>query len=127
LQQLGTDWGRRMHPDVWVRRCLRDARSRLEPEEGDPRGAFPGVVIPDCRFPNEVAAVRKAGGRVVRIVRPGAGLDGDAAAHASEAHVDALDVDLDLPNNGELWMLQARAARLPEVLFGRERFDTVRP
>jgi hypothetical protein len=33
-----------------------------------------GVVIPDVRFPNEVEAIEKAGGRVVRIVRPGAGL-----------------------------------------------------
>jgi len=31
------------------------------------------MVIPDVRFPNEVAAVQKAGGKLIKIVRPGYG------------------------------------------------------
>lgn len=117
LQQLGTDWGRRMHPDVWVRRCLRDARLRLEPEEGDPRGAFPGVVIPDVRFENEAVAIRAAGGKIVRIVRPGAGLTGDAAAHSSEAGVPDELVDARILNTGTLERLQNAACELPDWLW----------
>lgn len=31
------------------------------------------LVIPDVRFPNEVEAIRKAGGKLIKIVRPGYG------------------------------------------------------
>jgi hypothetical protein len=46
-----------------------------------------GVVIPDCRFPNELAAIRAVGGRIWH--RPGKGnLSPSAAAHASENSLD---------------------------------------
>ncbi|HLG27277.1 MAG TPA: hypothetical protein VI423_05785, partial [Paenisporosarcina sp.] len=44
-----------------------------------------GVVIPDCRFVNEVNAIKKVGGKVVRIYREiGTTLSGAAAQHLSE-------------------------------------------
>lgn len=122
LQALGTEWGRRMHPDVWVRHALRYARLDLSTEEGRLGPTFRGVVIPDVRFSNEAAAIRAAGGKVVRITRPGAGLQGAAGAHASEAGIPDELVDLELPNTGPLWLLQARAVKLPAVLFGSEAF-----
>jgi hypothetical protein len=118
LQTLGTEWGRALHPDVWVRAALRTVDDMLRARHQDGCGYYPGAVVPDVRFANEVAAIRAAGGKVVRIVRHGAGLDGDAGAHVSEAGIKALDVDLELPNNGPLWLLQARACKLPELLFG---------
>lgn len=110
LQALGTDWGRRMHPDVWVRACLRQA------------ARHPAACVPDVRFANEADAIRKAGGKVVRITRPGAGLPGDAGAHASEQQ--DFEADLELPNTGALRLLQARACQLPGVLFGGNPFGT---
>ena len=52
-----------------------------------------GVVIPDCRFPNELAAIRAVGGRIWH--RPGKGnLSPSAAAHASETSLGE-DVECD--------------------------------
>jgi hypothetical protein len=47
LEVLGTDWGRRLNPDVWVERFIDGPKWR---------------VVDDIRFPNEVAAVQAAGG-----------------------------------------------------------------
>lgn len=121
LQQIGTECFRSLHPDVWVRIALKHAG-----EHANCGCGARGVVIPDVRFANEAVAIRAAGGKVVRIVRAGAGLDGSAGAHASEAGIAALDVDLEIPNIGELWQLQARAAKLPDVMFGK-RFDLEAP
>jgi hypothetical protein len=33
------------------------------------RNSHDDVVISDCRFPNEIAAIKRAGGQVVRVVR----------------------------------------------------------
>ena len=58
MQTLGTDWGRALiHEDLW---CDAAARSITRP-----------TVFDDVRFENEAAAIRKAGGAVVCIVRPG--------------------------------------------------------
>jgi len=82
LQTLGS-WGRECYPNVWAEHTIRVAKQILE----DGRGYSPnrgintlgwsggfepkGVVIPDVRLKNEIAAVKKAGGWVVRIKRPG--------------------------------------------------------
>lgn len=52
----GTDHKRGIDPDYWVRRL-----------EADTDG-FAGVVVDDVRFPNEVAALRRAGGVAVRLM-----------------------------------------------------------
>ncbi len=52
LQEIGTEWGRSLDCDVWVRLAAADT--------GHAR-----VVIPDCRFANECAHVRKNGGKVL--------------------------------------------------------------
>ncbi len=117
LQQIGTECFRKLHPDVWVRYALTSAESLLAQDE-DCRG----VVVSDVRFPNEAEAIRAAGGKVVRLTRPGAGLTGAAGAHESEAGIPAELVDLELPNTGPLRLLQARAVKLPGVLFGSEEF-----
>ena len=36
-----------------------------------PKPHYPNWIITDCRFPNEAAAIKKAGGIVVRVNRPG--------------------------------------------------------
>lgn len=100
LQQLGTEWGRRCYDSVWVDYALRVAKTMLydatyqySARTGLVRtgsnhlayGEFPkGVVIPDVRFKNEVKGIKAAGGKVIRVVRPGAGLKDAAAQHQSE-------------------------------------------
>jgi hypothetical protein len=60
MQTLGTNWGRELvGEDIWVNTALARATR------------YDRSVITDCRFPNEVSAIKAAGGVVVRIVRPG--------------------------------------------------------
>lgn len=93
LQTLGTEWGRALHTDVWIRHVLRDhdARDTIS-------------IIPDVRFANEARAIRERGGIVIWIERPtdDAKLTGAAAAHASEAGVDDALVDAVIVNDGGL-------------------------
>ena len=59
LQYWGTEVCRRgFHDDIWI--------ASLEHKLQHSRD---NVVISDCRFPNEIAAIRRAGGHVVRVVR----------------------------------------------------------
>jgi hypothetical protein len=59
LQHWGTEVCRRaFHDDVWIA----SLENRL-------RQSRDNIVISDCRFPNEIAAIKRAGGRVVRITR----------------------------------------------------------
>lgn len=58
LQLMGTEAGRDVfHKDLWVHTVLR----RCKPENN--------YVIADVRFPNEIAAIQKAGGKIVRVRR----------------------------------------------------------
>lgn len=128
LQFLGTEVGRELYRDVWIEYALHVAsclltggyaydhhRGLIAIGHTDKREPF-GVVIPDVRFSNEVVAIRAAGGKVVRIVRPGAGLQGAASQHASETEQDACDVDLTMYNDKDLDTLRAMAVELP-LLF----------
>lgn len=64
----------------------------------------PGVVVSDVRFLPEALAIRKANGRLVRVVRPKAAGD----AHISETEQDLIDVDWTIENNGTLQGLAHR-------------------
>lgn len=79
LQTLGTEWGRRCYANVWADLGIRRALA----------SSAEIVAITDCRFVNEARAVRAAGGEVWSIVRPGAGLDGAAGLHPSEAEQES--------------------------------------
>jgi len=59
LQQWGTEVCRRgFHDDIWIA----SLENKLRNSQDD-------VVISDCRFPNEIQAIKQAGGLVVRVVR----------------------------------------------------------
>lgn len=75
LQEVGTGIFRRMYANVWNDACIRDIR----------KSGVEYAFINDVRFPDEVAAVQAAGGKVVRFTRdPYAGTD----QHASEKALD---------------------------------------
>lgn len=59
LQQWGTEVCRRgFHDDIWIA----SVENKLRRTNDD-------IVISDCRFPNEIASIKQAGGVVVRVVR----------------------------------------------------------
>jgi hypothetical protein len=72
--------------------------------------AHPGpVVVTDVRFPNEAEAILNAGGRIVRIVRPGLASDD---SHVSETALDGYPADLDVLNSGTVEMLAETARHI---------------
>jgi hypothetical protein len=119
LQTLGTEWGRNCYDDIWIEHGVHvaqelidgyatySAKEGLQFTEKDV-GIVPGVFFSDLRFINEYNAVKKAGGLMVRIKRPGAtGILG-ITGHQSEEEQksipdDKFDVILD--NSGDFAFL----------------------
>ena len=59
LQQWGTEVCRKaFHDNIWIA----SLENKLRNSQDD-------VVITDCRFPNEIKAIKAAGGKVIRVVR----------------------------------------------------------
>ena len=87
LQRLGTEAGRNIiSPNVWVDIAIKSAMAIDGP-----------VVFTDCRFPNEVDAVRNRGGLFVRVYRRGVD---SVNGHISESAVDDIPADLTVMNVG---------------------------
>ena len=59
MQFFGTDIMRKIHPNVWANACINKIN-----KEGSEL-----AVVADVRFPNEVEAINKAGGKVLRLER----------------------------------------------------------
>jgi len=130
-QTLGTEWGRTLHEDVWLRLGLRRAQAlldevRIVPKFPDDPAASSSViqtcdmvVITDIRFVNEARAINALGGQVWR-VNPGQrlarSLSGAAAAHASEAEQfsDEMTAEctLEIVNDGTLERLREMLAEV---------------
>lgn len=131
LQHLGTEGARSVDDNVWIRYAIRTATRLLEAKPREfcysqtggiesyvecyPQGEFErdetfpekvkAVIIPDVRFKNEVQHIRAAGGKLVRVVRPGAGLKGNFALHRSEiemAEIPDSEFDMVIQNTGTL-------------------------
>lgn len=95
LQVFGTECGRELFgDDCWVRLGITEAAKHSR------------VVITDVRFPNEVEAVKRAGGFMFNVVRPGHGPKGN---HASEQDLSRL-CDRVVDNNGDLDDLRRNVA-----------------
>lgn len=89
-QTLGTEWGRALQPDFW----LRLATSYLH---GQMDAGGRQFCISDVRFENEAQWVRNHDGVVWRIERPGTE---PVRSHASEQGVDAIKADVVIFNVG---------------------------
>ena len=103
LQTLGTEFGRGcVHPQVWLmcaERALGNHRA-----EGRP------VVFDDCRFPDEAEFIRRLGGELWRIERPGNERQTD---HTSEGGLDEYPLfDRRLVNDGSLLALHSRVREI---------------
>lgn len=91
-QLLGTEWGRSIDPDFWVR--IAAAKVKLCAHYNNA-----GVVISDVRFPNEAAWIRSQGGVIWRVIRPGTA---PVRAHASEDLIAGLQHDYVIDNRGTI-------------------------
>src|SRR5690606_15406979 len=98
LQELGTSI-RERDRYFWIRTAF----MRINPALADGYG----VVVPDVRYPNEVDAIRRAGGTVIQVVRPGRPDDGDR--HASETALDGIAFNHTIFNDAGLDTLKQRA------------------
>lgn len=111
MQTLGTEWGRELiGADLWVRAALEEI-GRLR------RTGCPAVVVDDCRFQNEAAALRDLGGAIWHVVRrdevP------ESAGHASEREWSTVVPDLVLLNRGIREQLQAVVSLSVRMLVER--------
>lgn len=100
MQTLGTEWGRYiMGTDFWVNAAMEVAFDVID------QGGR--VVLDDVRFPNEAAAVHKAGGLLINVFRP---LVGPESGHISE-HC-SLPHDGVAMNTGDIRNLETEIDRL---------------
>ena len=89
LRTLGTEWGREcIHPNVWLH-CW---QMRIQGVEH--------VVVDDVRFPNEAERVKRLGGVMVRVERPGAYTEHQHSSEGSLDHFDGFDYVIE--NDGGL-------------------------
>ena len=104
LQEYGTEVRRDADADYWVR-AWTETLPADRPFGGVP--GWPRIAVPDVRFTNEAAALRRLGGHLVKVAR--SGLRG--GAHASETDLDDwTDWDLVLVNDASVSALEARVA-----------------
>lgn len=120
LQGYGTDYMRTVHgQDIWVNRFddfIQQAQCSL-PFEKTPQRFF---VVPDIRFHNEVAYIKRQGGVVVRVTRVSGDdyhLAPDTLSHVSETAVADLAFDHEIINKGDLNALRQEAARFANTLI----------
>ena len=94
LQAMGTEVGRQLiHPDLWVELAIKGLESSDR------------VIFTDVRFINEAKAIKRLGGSVWRVNRPGV----DALnSHPSETSMDQFAFDLVISNYGTIEDLKSQ-------------------
>lgn len=85
MQTLGTDWGRALDEDIWIK-----AFTKLYS-----KGRY---VITDVRMENEAKFIRDNGGIVIHV----RGRGGINTTHPSEAGIEVKDLDVVINNTGTL-------------------------
>lgn len=114
LQRLGTEAGRVvLGQDVWVSAAMARVGARL--------ADAPGVIVTDCRFPNEAAAIRAAGGVLIRVTRPGVG---QVNGHVSESVLDDDRGDYELVNDADVPALHNQMRVLGRTVGARAHLLT---
>lgn len=110
MQSLGTEWGRSLRGDFWLR-CADLCLGLHSAPDAAP--VHDRIVVTDVRFPNERAWLTAKAGVAVRIQR-------DAAPpvrnHASEQHADTLAAQYEIDNNHSLAALHFELDCLVENL-----------
>jgi hypothetical protein len=101
--KLGTEVGRAIYQDTWVQYILRNTEH------------WKVIVTPDVRFPNEAAAIKAAGGLLVKVVRPGYG---PLNTTADQALIGYDGWDLVVGGSGEMAELTKWGTRIAKWLAG---------
>lgn len=74
LQTIGTEIGRQIHSDIWIKSLFKDYKPCNQISSVNPitvkNGLYPKWIISDCRFENEVEAIKSRYGIVIRVNRP---------------------------------------------------------
>ena len=104
MQTLGTEWGRKLDPSLWVRLTSRALGLHDLP---DSTPVHDRIVITDVRFPEEAEWIRRVGGHVVLVDRPQAV---PVRQHESEAHYRRLEHTAVIDNSGGLEQLHAQVS-----------------
>ena len=89
MQYVGTDFFRRIYPQVWVDSTIR----KIQKESPNL------AVVVDCRFENEVKGIQEVGGKVIRLSR---NIFGDSDQHSSETALDNYEGFDAVIDNGEM-------------------------
>jgi hypothetical protein len=106
MQFIGTEMFRKMMPqvipnigeDFWVTLTMNKVNEYKN-----------NVVITDVRFDNEIAAIRKNGGKIIRVVRPGIK---STSTHESEINILNLKVDYEVINDGTIEELYQKISKI---------------
>jgi len=109
MQYFGTDICRKIYPDIWTDRLIKDIKAE-EPNL---------AIVTDARFENEIEAIKKAGGKVIRLTRTIPGED----YHESEIaldNYDGYDAVIDTQNLN----IEQSCEKLIEIIDGWRWFDT---
>jgi hypothetical protein len=129
MQYIGTDLFRKIYSEVWTDRLTKDILA----EESNL------AIISDARFENEIQAIQKAGGKVIRLTRHVA----DEDCHQSELALDSYEgFDFVLDNQNmtieescqELiklldewnWLSKDSILNTPEVVYKRQAVTSIK-
>lgn len=101
MQTLGTEWGRSLLPDLWL---------RVWQHELDDSARC--VCVPDVRFDNEAELIRLLGGTIIHVVRKPTADMLAVPAHASEAGVTRVKGDIIFRNDRGIEKMAQLAAQI---------------
>lgn len=104
-QAYGTDVWRERNPDIWV-----DALFRIVDNHVDEN-----VVITDVRFQNEIDAIKKRGGYLVKIKRPVA--TDELSSHVSEQDLPDELFDYIIENDSDLFWFYDKVEEVLEKII----------
>lgn len=113
LQYVGTDLVRAQDPDFWADFIIKELKIFS--------GLWDYVIIPDCRFPNELNRLREEGFQVthVHVQREGyeSGLTQTQKNHSSETAMQGVPADYTLRNQGTIADLMADVLNMLNKIF----------
>ena len=109
LQRLGTEAMRNgLHENVWVNALFADYHFNIEEDD-----QMPNWLITDCRFPNELEAVKAHKGITIKVIRDSGNTVG--TTHASETALDDYtEWDYVVDNNGSIEDLKTQVFSILE-------------
>ena len=81
--------------------------------------SYKNFIINDTRYANELKAIKAEGGKIIKIIRPGAKLPEEYANHSSATEMntfDEKDIDFTIFNDGTLEELKEKTANIVALL-----------